>query len=207
MAKCVYCGRRKGKRSCPALRGEICTSCCGEHRGKAIRCPTDCVYFAPHEDYQRERTGAVFEESWRSFLQEVHRRWGEKGNQFIFFLTLILFRQFAEQADARDGDALAGLALLRKHLSPIQSPQTMTTPVGDLLIKESEVFLKEVLLPSSDCADLMDGYIRFLTDFSGGEVASNRALRGLVGFIQKHFPEAAQAARKGERSTGRIITP
>lgn len=43
--KCVSCGSRKGKRFCPALRGSICTVCCGEKRGVEINCPLDCVYY------------------------------------------------------------------------------------------------------------------------------------------------------------------
>ena len=41
---CIYCERRKGKRTCPALGGMICTQCCGEHRLREITCPRDCVH-------------------------------------------------------------------------------------------------------------------------------------------------------------------
>lgn len=44
MAVCRYCQQRKGKRSCPALGGTICTMCCGQHRLKEIDCPLDCTY-------------------------------------------------------------------------------------------------------------------------------------------------------------------
>ena len=42
--KCVHCGQRKGKRDCPALKGTICSQCCGTHRLKAIACPADCTW-------------------------------------------------------------------------------------------------------------------------------------------------------------------
>jgi hypothetical protein len=42
--KCVKCGLRKGKRACPALKGDICPQCCGEHRLKEIACPADCSW-------------------------------------------------------------------------------------------------------------------------------------------------------------------
>src|SRR4249920_625461 len=44
MATCSYCQQRKGKRSCPALGGAICSQCCGQHRLQDIVCPSDCVY-------------------------------------------------------------------------------------------------------------------------------------------------------------------
>ena len=59
---CVSCGRRKGKRACPALRGLICTTCCGTKRLKEINCPADCQYLASAQAHppaavlrQRER--------------------------------------------------------------------------------------------------------------------------------------------------------
>jgi hypothetical protein len=41
---CVVCGRRKGKRACPARGGGICSQCCGTKRLVEIDCPSDCVY-------------------------------------------------------------------------------------------------------------------------------------------------------------------
>jgi hypothetical protein len=59
---CVSCGKRKGKRACPALRGPICTTCCGTKRLKEIACPADCQYLASAQAHppaavlrQRER--------------------------------------------------------------------------------------------------------------------------------------------------------
>jgi hypothetical protein len=59
---CVSCGKRKGKRACPALRGLICTTCCGTKRLKEIACPSDCQYLASAQAHppaavlrQRER--------------------------------------------------------------------------------------------------------------------------------------------------------
>ncbi|MDP2343669.1 MAG: hypothetical protein Q8O67_22105 [Deltaproteobacteria bacterium] len=42
--KCVKCGKRKGKRGCPALGGDICSECCGTHRLKEIACPASCSW-------------------------------------------------------------------------------------------------------------------------------------------------------------------
>jgi hypothetical protein len=42
--KCIVCGERKGKRSCPAERALICAQCCGEKRVLEIDCPESCEY-------------------------------------------------------------------------------------------------------------------------------------------------------------------
>lgn len=44
VSTCSHCGQRKGKRSCPALAGAICSRCCGQHRLVEIACPSDCVH-------------------------------------------------------------------------------------------------------------------------------------------------------------------
>ena len=41
---CPLCGKRKGKRVCPARRATICSQCCGAKRVVEIDCPSDCVY-------------------------------------------------------------------------------------------------------------------------------------------------------------------
>ena len=51
MAKtiCPSCGRRRGRRTCPALGAEICPVCCGTKRLVEIRCPSDCAYLKSAE--------------------------------------------------------------------------------------------------------------------------------------------------------------
>lgn len=41
---CAVCGRR-AKRTCPALDGAVCNSCCASRRGTRIDCPPECPYF------------------------------------------------------------------------------------------------------------------------------------------------------------------
>ena len=66
MAKpvCPLCGRRRARRSCPALGEQICSGCCGAKRRKQIACPPDCVYLESATTHppaviqrQRERDG------------------------------------------------------------------------------------------------------------------------------------------------------
>jgi len=58
MSKCLHCQQRKGKRPCPALRGVICSACCGQHRGRQIQCPLDCQFFVEADG--KESLAAAF---------------------------------------------------------------------------------------------------------------------------------------------------
>lgn len=44
MAECPLCGRRRGRRACPAKGEAICPQCCGSKRLVLIDCPQDCTY-------------------------------------------------------------------------------------------------------------------------------------------------------------------
>ncbi len=50
--KCILCGKRKGKRFCPAKQREICAQCCGEKRVVEVACPSDCAYLTSGQTYQ-----------------------------------------------------------------------------------------------------------------------------------------------------------
>lgn len=55
MSKCSTCGRRKGKRRCPALLNYICPLCCGESRLKRIQCPSNCAYLQQARSIEVEK--------------------------------------------------------------------------------------------------------------------------------------------------------
>ena len=65
MTACLYCSQRKGKRTCPALGGEICQLCCGKHRLAEIACPPDCRWLHGLS-VVRERPGSFTREQYFS---------------------------------------------------------------------------------------------------------------------------------------------
>ncbi|HSR68490.1 MAG TPA: hypothetical protein VLU25_11155 [Acidobacteriota bacterium] len=58
--KCILCGRRKGKRSCPAKNGLICPQCCGEKRMVEIDCPADCRYLRTGQRHANRKMASQF---------------------------------------------------------------------------------------------------------------------------------------------------
>jgi len=56
MTKCSRCRQKKAKRRCPALRSDLCPSCCGLLREKEVTCPPTCRFLTEHKPYQEKRT-------------------------------------------------------------------------------------------------------------------------------------------------------
>ena len=52
-ALCAICGKRKPKRYCPGVGGDICPICCGTEREVTVNCPLDCSYL--QEARRRDR--------------------------------------------------------------------------------------------------------------------------------------------------------
>ncbi len=53
MAVCAICETRRPRRSCPGVRGEICSLCCGAEREVTVNCPLDCEYLQDARKHDR----------------------------------------------------------------------------------------------------------------------------------------------------------
>jgi hypothetical protein len=88
VAHCWFCGKVKGKRSCPARGGAlICSRCCGANRIVSIRCPSDCVYL--HGTHDAKWSSESHEkESARFFARVLALE--ERPARFYMFLHYLL---------------------------------------------------------------------------------------------------------------------
>jgi hypothetical protein len=55
---CAICEKRKARRFCPGVRGDICPICCGTEREVTVECPLDCEYLMESRKHDRE-TGPI----------------------------------------------------------------------------------------------------------------------------------------------------
>jgi hypothetical protein len=209
MSKCVYCHSRKGKRPCPALNGLICSQCCGEHRVLRIACPSDCVYLDSNSEYQQKRIGERFGLVRREFYKELFELGGEKAAALFNLIEVISFSYFQGRRDGQDGEAIAALQGLRRTLSPLHVPAAPLPMFAEHLRKEYEAFTKQQAQQAIDPAtapEVLDRAIKFVTEFSGGGLQSQRFLTGLIGYIRTSHPEVAEQLAKRHEG-GRIVLP
>jgi len=205
MSKCVYCHQRKGKRSCPALGGLICSLCCGEHRGIAIPCPADCVYFEPNEIYQRERIGEQFSEAHREILQGLVHRSSQKAAMILNLVDWVSYRQAKRHQGTLDWEVRTGLEDVRQRLSPLAIPNQAGTQYGSLLWRELERFLKTEPLDQDTVSAGIDAAHHLIQTFSGEGLKTNRYLKGLIHYMESHYPEVAKKVADEKSGSGLIL--
>src|SRR6266487_51153 len=141
--KCVYCHTSKGKRTCPALGGLICSVCCGEHRLISINCPADCPYLEAGTDYQRQRVGELFRQDRRRAYREVFEIGDEKAAALLNLIEIVCFSYFHNKPSGLDGEVVAALEFIRRLLSPLHFPAPTVPAFSQYLHKEFKAFLEK----------------------------------------------------------------
>jgi hypothetical protein len=108
MAKCAACQARKGKRSCPALAGRICSPCCGTKRGKEIDCPAQCPFLGAAKQYRSRREEGrrleAFEKELRSIIGNETAYQGVLHN-----IEFMIYRSYRRRGGFCDADVAAAL--------------------------------------------------------------------------------------------------
>jgi hypothetical protein len=102
------CERKRAKRHCPGVGGEICPGCCGAERENTIDCPLDCVYL--REARIHERVAAVEGELPNPDVR-VTEEFAREHDTLIVWLLFSL-RLAMENAQAVDNDAREALGAL-----------------------------------------------------------------------------------------------
>lgn len=209
MSKCAYCHLRKGKRSCPALGGPICSQCCGEHRVVRIACPSDCVYLDTGSEYQQRRLGEQFAPVRRELYRELGQLGGEKAAALFNLIEVVTFSYFQGRRDGQDAEVIAAIQALRRMLSPLHVPAAPMPVFAEHLKKEYENFKKQEpqhVIDASTAPEVLDRALKFITEFSGGAFQSQRFLSGLIGYVRTFHPEIAEYLSK-QQEGGRIVLP
>jgi len=204
-ATCVYCHGRKGKRSCPALNGLICSTCCGENRLTKIACPADCPYLEAGTDYQRQRVGELFRQDRRRVYREVLEIGGEKAAGLFNLIEIVCVSYFHNKPSGLDGEVVAALEFIRRLLSPIHFPAPTVPAFSQYLHKEFKAFLEKEKVDLEQAQQVVDLALTLVKDFSGTGLRSNRFLTGLIGCLTMDHPDVVAHLKAQETDQPRIV--
>ncbi len=208
MAVCVYCGKTRGRRACPALGGYICSSCCGRHRGIKIHCPTHCKYFKAHELYQRQRLSEEYHQAWLRSTEKFYKQNRIKLLDFMLFLELLIYQYYREHTAGTDGDLLEALRFVKRRFSPIEVIEMSGSALGVHLWEGVQEYLKGHELNDEEALEGVEAVIHFLEAYAGANQHSRRLLQGLLGHVERHFKLSEELKKAPELiETPGIITP
>jgi len=202
--KCILCGKRKGKRFCPAKNTSICAQCCGEKRVVEIHCPSDCVFLSTGQSYQsiKKYTSQLRQEE----DPVLRRKLYETGRQFGALFGEIERRIIDYAADLRtltDQHILEAVSLLKKTYRTEQKgvifEHGSTNPLVQALIRDLRTSLEKIRagqdmhLPSVKTTDLLD--CLEVVEHDIGYHFERESERGsYLEFIKRNHPEIASRA-------------
>ena len=177
MAKCIYCQQKKGKRICKALNGDICTLCCGQHREKDIRCPSDCPFASIKQTYYIQKDEDVFLKHITDFFHKVYTKNREPGKNFLIFLDTKIYEQFFNKPNTTDNNVRSLLKALRARLSPVQLVIEYESVSTRSAWDQTKEFIDYISLNEEDAIKIVDSYINQIEDYIGDDKNSNKWIR------------------------------
>jgi hypothetical protein len=204
---CKICEKKRARRSCPGIGGEICPTCCATERENTIDCPLECEYL--HASREHERRPPLNESDFPNGefpnkdvkLSEDFLRAQE---HLVVFVAHSLARAIEAakgiDIDARDAlDAMirtfktsqSGLIYESKPANPYAQKiqESLNQSIEDLhkrILEESgQALLKE--------SDLL-GVLVFLQRLEIQHNNGRRKSRAFLDFLRGYFPPAQEQA-------------
>ncbi len=107
---CKICQKRRARRSCPAVQGDICTLCCGTEREVSLSCPLACEYL--REAHQHEKPLIIDESELSNPDISVDEEFIRDREELLLFCVYALVQAAARTSGAIDTDVVAALAAL-----------------------------------------------------------------------------------------------
>ena len=111
---CKICGKRRARRPCPAVEGDICTICCGTEREVSLSCPLECAYLK--EAHRHETPVAIAERCLSHPEIQVNEQFLRDHEELMLLCIYSLVQAAAQTPGAIDADLLAALdASIQTH--------------------------------------------------------------------------------------------
>jgi hypothetical protein len=119
MILCKLCGKRRARRRCPAVHGDICAICCGTERELSLTCPLECEFL--QEAHRREKPVLVDEKDLSDPDVPVTEEFLRDHEELLLFCMVSLVHASLRTASATDADALEALGALIKTYRTAES--------------------------------------------------------------------------------------
>ena len=201
-APCKICSKRRAKRYCPGVAGDICAVCCGTERENTVDCPSSCEHLQAARKH--EQPAAVDEQNFPNKDIRLTESFVRDHEHVVMWLTLALARAM-EKERAVDSDAREALdALIRTYRTRESGLIYKTRPqnpyaaaIQDELRKSVEELHKRVAeeqgMQTLRDADVL-GSLVFLQRLELSHSNGRRRGRAFLDFLKSYFPAPSQVA-------------
>jgi hypothetical protein len=194
---CKICEKRRARRHCPGIGGEICPQCCGEQREITIDCPSDCPHL--REARLRETGPALKEADLPNRDVRLSEQFIQQQEPVVFALALALRRAMEEQR-AVDFDAREALTSLIRTYRTLESgliyETQPTNPYAATILDRLKAAVEnlrkalqaEAGMPVLRDADVL-GVLVFLERLELQHNNGRRRGRAFLDFLRAYLPE------------------
>jgi hypothetical protein len=198
---CKICGKRRAKRFCLAVHGDICPLCCGTEREVTLSCPLECEYL--QEAHKREKPVPVADRDLSNQDIKVSEQFLHSHEELLMFSIYALLQGALHTPNAVDTDVMQALesriATRRTMASGLiyetRSPNLIAAAIQTSFSKSLEGYeqtraREEGRAPVRDAEVL--GILVFLHNF--GQRSQNGRPRGrmFIDLLRQMTPEAAR---------------
>jgi len=204
---CKLCEKKRAKRYCPGVEGEICPACCGSERENTIDCPLDCEFL--REARAHDQPVALTEDDIPNRDIRVSEDFVRKHEHIVMWLGQALASIMGARR-AVDGDAREGLEALIKTYRTLESGLIYETRPQNPYAAEIQEALKQAVdefrkraaesteVQAAGLQTLRDtevlGALVFLQRLEFQHSNGRRRGRAFFDFLRAYFPQPAQPA-------------
>ena len=136
---CKICGKRRARRHCPAVHGDICAICCGTEREVSLSCPLECEYL--QEAHRREKPIPIDEKQLPDPDIAVTEEFLRDHEELLLFCMVSLVEAALRTSSATDADALEALdALIKTYRTTESGLLYETRPVNTIAAAVQRAF-------------------------------------------------------------------
>jgi hypothetical protein len=210
---CKICQKRRAKRYCPGVGGDICPVCCGTERENTIDCPLDCEFLIAAR--QHEQLVPMTPEDVPNKDIRVSEDFVREHEPLVMWLTMALARAM-EKERAVDFDAREALGAIIRTYRTRESgliyetrPQNPYAAAIQTALQESIEELRKRLTEQTGMQTLRDteilGSLVFLERIELQHNNGRRRGRAFFDFLRGYLFQAqveAQAEAQTEAQTG-----
>jgi hypothetical protein len=116
---CKICAKRRARRYCPAVQGDICSICCGTEREVSLACPLECEYL--QEGHQHEKPVPIAEGQISYPDIRVEEEFLRDHEELLLFTVYSLVQAALRTPGAIDADVMTALEALIQTQRTLQS--------------------------------------------------------------------------------------